>query len=59
MLINDACQEALMDRKPEGKTKPEKSVLDDKEKFSQKPGDEKMKHMGDKPAKSESKPGQK
>jgi hypothetical protein len=48
-----------MDRKPEGKTKPEKSVLDDKEKFSQKPGDEKMKHMGDKPAKSESKPGQK
>jgi hypothetical protein len=48
-----------MNRKPEDKTKPEKSVLQSKEKFSEKPGDEKLKHMGDKPAKSQSKPGQK
>jgi hypothetical protein len=48
-----------MNRKPEGKTKPEKSVLKNKEEFSEKPGDEKLKHMGDKPAKPQSRPGQK
>ena len=48
-----------MDRKPEDKVKAEKNALESKKKFIEKPGDEKLKHMGDKPAKSESKPGQK
>src|SRR4051794_13620602 len=47
----NAWQEAFMDRKPEDKTKPEKNVLESKKKFIEKPGDEKLKHMGDKPAK--------
>jgi hypothetical protein len=38
--------------KPEG----EKSVLEDKEKFVQDAGDEKMKHMGDKPSGEQPKP---
>jgi hypothetical protein len=48
-----------MDRKPEDKPKAEKNVLESKKKFSEKPGEEKLKHMGDKPAKSQSNPGQK
>jgi hypothetical protein len=57
--VSDACQEAFMDRKPEDKPKAEKSVLESKKKFSEQAGDEKLKHMDDKPAKSQSKPGQK
>jgi hypothetical protein len=36
-----------------------KSVLEDKEKFGEHPADEKLKHMGDKPAGGQTKPEEK
>jgi|tagenome__1003787_1003787.scaffolds.fasta_scaffold15265553_1 hypothetical protein len=59
LMGDNQTQETPMDRKPEDKTKAEKSVLESTKKFSEKPGDEKLKHMGDKPAKAQSEPRQK